>query len=343
MAVPRKTRGEYRPFYEALFNGKDYRQLSPEAKLCLLTLKGLSGVTGIRPWPVLAHSLAELTGLSVAKATTGVKQLVAAEWIEYEDGIVWVRRGLEFEPQMTPNNSDHRSHVQQSLLGLASSPIVHRFKAQYADFMLPPEPKGTKKKGDVRQADSHGDGQPEVQGVRQGVEQPVGLHSPSPTPTTSHTPTLTPSVSVVPVRAADGQHRTRLAVAANKGITEKFGEQPVPLRWDHPGTFAFAEALAAAGVDIDFAELALFRIASTKAPADGRPPSSLRYWESAVVDAWRSEEMQRVVATSATPGAAHGKAVDPMYFTAVREARAGDPEWQAYCRDRDITWEAAVA
>ena len=139
MGLPNKTRGEYRPIYEALFKGRDYRALSADAKLCLLTIQGLSGAMGLKEWSALAEQLAADCSIPVARAKAAVKRLQeptsdGTPWIEYEDGIVWLVRGLEFEPTMSPNNPKHRSHVAKAMIGMANAPILDRFRARYAVF-----------------------------------------------------------------------------------------------------------------------------------------------------------------------------------------------------------------
>ncbi|WP_461415368.1 hypothetical protein [Gemmatimonas sp.] len=136
MTTPRKTRGEYRPIYEALFHGKDYRVLSPEAKLLLLTLKGLCGAKGIAVWPALVPMLSELTGLQASAVTPALEELERRQWIEHEDRIVWVVRGLEFEPQVSPTNRKHKAWIERDLRALPRAPIVDRFRRRYAEFLF---------------------------------------------------------------------------------------------------------------------------------------------------------------------------------------------------------------
>lgn len=124
--------------------------------------------------------------------------------------------------------------------------------------------------------------------------------------TASTTASITTSSTAAAVRAPDGTHRKRLTAAANKGIADQFGEQPSPLRWDHSGTHRAAEALEAALVPLEFAERALYHLAKTRVPEDGRPPRTMRYYAAAVVDLWRAEEAHREAATLPTPESAGG-------------------------------------
>jgi hypothetical protein len=109
-------------------------------------------------------------------------------------------------------------------------------------------------------------------------------------------------VLTTPIGAVStGDAARRLTAAANKGIAEQFGEQPVPIRWDHPGTAATVAELDAAGVPTDEAERWLFDLSRSKAPADGRPPRTLRYYAKAVVEAWHAEQAHRDAATLPRP------------------------------------------
>lgn len=342
MATPRKTRGEYRPIFEALFYGKDYRDLTPEAKLTLLTLKGLCGAKGIKVWPALVPTLSELTGLAEKSVKAAVARLQKAGWIEHEDSIVWVVRGLEFEPQISQGDK-HRKWLATELETMPRAPIVERFRVHYGAFL------------------PRIDGVPiEAPHAAPPDNPPNGLSdtlsdspsdSPCDTTTPTPTPTLSPSRSLSPtttneavVVAADGAHRTRLVVRANQGIEEKFGSQPNPIRWDSRLTFEFAEALEAAGVPLDFAGERLYHIAKVARPSDGKPPSVMTYFTTAVVNAWQAERMKREMAVTPVPASesASGTPIRPLFYdAAIKGARAGDPEWIAHCAEHGIVWELA--
>jgi hypothetical protein len=334
MAKPkmRRIRGEYRPFFEALFTGKDFNVLSPDAKLGYMFVKGLSGAAGIRVWPAFTEQLAELTGIPTPRMKRAISDLTASNWLQTEGSIVWVVRGIDFEPQMVAGNPKHQVWLREHLDSLPRLAIVDRFRAHNAAwFCAGVEPS------------SDGDGPGVSDRVSDRPSDTLSDTNPLPVSlTTSQSLSLT--TTSAPVRAAEGSHRIRLAAAANQGITKLFGgEQPTPVRWDHAGSHQCADELEAAGVDIAFAESALFRIASTQMPGDGRAPTSLRYYTAALLHAWRAEEAHRMAATLATPGiSSAGSSKDPSYFTAIRFAREGDAEWQAYCREHNIDWEIAA-
>ncbi len=138
-------------------------------------------------------------------------------------------------------------------------------------------------------------------------------------PTTDHGPATNSEQApgAVRVSEADGTHRASLAAAANTGIKALYGEQPLPLRWDHPGAFVLAQRLEAAGVDLDFARRALFTLASTKRTADGKPPRTLKYFADALCDAWSGEVQRRHdVGVDAPDAIALGRPGHPAEMTA---------------------------
>ena len=153
------NRGEHRPFFEAWFDGKDYRQLSPEARLTLLTLKGTLGACGIKADPGLEMAIARRTGLDAARSDASLSELAAAGWIERDDDVIWLVRGFEFEPQLIASNPKHRTFVARVIGALPRVPIVDRFRAHYAAW-FPNTPSIPYRKG-------------------------IGITSPSPSPTSN--------------------------------------------------------------------------------------------------------------------------------------------------------------
>ena len=328
MANPRKTRGEYRPIYEALVDGPDYRKLTPTAKLCLVTIKLKAGPMGMRPWAALADTLAEMTGEKLTVVRTAVKQLLSNSWIEYEDGIVWLIRGMEFEPSVS-HGVKHRAWLERMLRGFPRAPIVDRFRAHYAAFF------GA---SDGAEGDRDSD---------RVSDTPCDRVSDTPADTTSPTTFPVPLTTPPPradaiVSSADGAHRQALANAANAGITAQFGEQINVVRWDRRTSIEAASDLEAAGVPVAFAERTIFTIASTTRPSDGTPATSLRYFTHAVVTAWAREVAKAGRETYQRPT---GPATSPDDGIpdewAIDYARKGEPSWQAYCDDRGIAWRAA--
>lgn len=133
-----------------------------------------------------------------------------------------------------------------------------------------------------------------------------------------------------------------LTAATNRGITQRYGEQPHPIRFSHPSVADTLAAFDAAGVPDEFASRVLFEKASA-CPLD-RPPRSLGYFRQAVIEAWQAEQAHRQAATFAVPAVEGGVVIgeDVMHRRmAVKFAKQGDPEWQAECQRLGIAWEAA--
>jgi hypothetical protein len=90
-----------------------------------------------------------------------------------------------------------------------------------------------------------------------------------------------------------------LTSAANQGITAKYGEQPNPLRFSHPGSLEVADAILSCGVPVLFARDAFYSAAQAcRLP---RPPSTLKYFLRQVLDAWDTEQSRTQAKDAPTP------------------------------------------
>lgn len=335
---PRKTRGEYRPIFEALFHGKDYRALSPDAKLVLLTIKGLGGALGMKVWPALVETLAELTGMPTPRAKKALSDLVKSGWVEHESGIVWVVRGLEFEPQIS-HGATHRAWFWNAIDALPRAAIVDRLCARYAYLF------GERPSDSLSHTPSHAPS-PSQSGTPSDRPDkphaiPVQVPVPVPVPNPVPVPVRSPSLGG---HAQEGGGSTLtddarlLTIAANAGISRRYGEQPSPIHHGHRGGIEAAEALRAEGVDIEFAHAVVFAYAS--ALTKDRPPRSVHYFTEHVIERWRDDQAKRAAAgyRGANVPAAE---MDQMHTFAIRYAQQGAEEWQLYCDKREILWRAA--
>jgi len=100
-----------------------------------------------------------------------------------------------------------------------------------------------------------------------------------------NTPSPSPSPSPTPVKAAAASPRIVLTVAANEGITARYGEQTRPIDANAGHTLVAVEAIAAAGVPLDFAAQAIRDAAGSLNGA--KAPGTLKYFVGAVLDRWR--------------------------------------------------------
>ena len=130
------SRGAYRPIYAALVDGPDFQALTPAARLTLFVLKVTLGSAGIDVQPGLVPSLQDRTGLGAAEAAEAIAELEAAGWIQRDQNIVWLVRGLEFEPQLSAQNVNHRLALQRHIASLPRRPIVKRFMARYRAWFI---------------------------------------------------------------------------------------------------------------------------------------------------------------------------------------------------------------
>jgi hypothetical protein len=79
-----------------------------------------------------------------------------------------------------------------------------------------------------------------------------------------------------------------LVAAANRGIRERFGEQPSPIRHSAGSTHEAVEAIQGAGVPIAFARDAVFTCA--RECSLDRAPRSLKYFVGFVIDRWHASQ-----------------------------------------------------
>jgi hypothetical protein len=91
-----------------------------------------------------------------------------------------------------------------------------------------------------------------------------------------------------------------LVSAANRGIAERWGEQPSPILPTSGSTFEAIDELARNGVPVSFARDAIYTwcVAGAGATSDGRPPRSLRYFVGHVTDRWTQSQALSAAATS---------------------------------------------
>jgi hypothetical protein len=174
-----------------------------------------------------------------------------------------------------------------------------------------------------------GDSQEDERSVSSTNQQPATMdHG----PTTDHGPWSSNQQPTTVAGAA-----VLLATAVNAGIEARYGEQPLAIRHSHPGSHKCAEALLAAGVDLEFAHAVIFAYASSLTL--DRPPRSLGYFTQHVLDRWESEqERQRAATYRPNADVVRVPEVDQMRAFAIQYARGGNAEWQSYCDDRGIDW-----
>lgn len=124
-------RGEYRAIHVALIDDPDFLQLSPPARLALMTLKLILGVSGIDVVRALVPELMATTGYDEATIRAAVDELTAGRWILIEGRVVWLRNGLRFEPSKPLASENGRKGISAHLETLPRVALVNRFADYY--------------------------------------------------------------------------------------------------------------------------------------------------------------------------------------------------------------------
>jgi hypothetical protein len=131
-----KKRGDYRSIFCAFWDDPDIHTLSHEAYRVLTTLKGTLPAAGIGV--VYVSQLAERCNMEKAAVERAFGEL--ADWIRRERNIVWIVRGLRYEPSLSSNDRKHQAYLRDRVLApLGAVPIVDAFKREYAEWFAPEE------------------------------------------------------------------------------------------------------------------------------------------------------------------------------------------------------------
>lgn len=265
-----RDRGEYRAIYEVLYDGKDWCLLTPEARLVWLVLKGTLGAAGINAMPATEHVLASRTGYAPAVVGTALAELQAKQWIERDGMVLWVLRGLDFEPNLLPSNEKHRTFITRHLASLPRLAIVDRFRVAYPDWFpgeaVPPAPIGM---------------------PSEGVSKAPPITNTTTIPLTNPT---TVSVSVA--------YHVRCVIALNQALRV----HPIlgsSFREIAASEMAGAVTWEADGIPITLVEQIIAEQVAKYRPTErNRQPFSLKYFDGAVR---RSQEIKTIAATELPP------------------------------------------
>lgn len=124
-------RGYFSAVYRSLWDDPDFQKLNPVSKLVFLNLR----TSPLSNMPVIYHYYIEAierqTGLSsemINKALDTLSHRPShSPWIALEQGIVWVRKGLKYDPNIILRNEKHRTAVINIVLSLPKLQIVRDF------------------------------------------------------------------------------------------------------------------------------------------------------------------------------------------------------------------------
>lgn len=125
------NRGVYRAIYTNLWDDPDFRSFPAEVKLVFLNIRTspLSNMPCIYPFYV--EAIEKQTGLQRKTIEKALDTLCNTRWIAIQDGIVWVRNGLRYDPNISLGNQLHLKAIKKILQGLPKSKLVSDFCAYY--------------------------------------------------------------------------------------------------------------------------------------------------------------------------------------------------------------------
>jgi hypothetical protein len=162
-------RGQYRVFFTRLLNGPSFLALGRHARAILYPLKLRLPPYGIAAIPAAGAVLAEDAALLPEEAAAGLDDLAEHGWIEREGNVIWLVRGLEFEPHLNDRDAKHRKYILAVIEALPSRNIVRRFVHRYANW-FPEGYMGEPSEGSIL---SPNGGPPE--GSNEGPPEPLSI------------------------------------------------------------------------------------------------------------------------------------------------------------------------
>ena len=133
-------RGIYRSIYVALWDDPDFRKFSADEKLIFLNLR-TSPLTNLAAvYSFYIEGIERQTGLARDVIFKGLKGLCDKGWIQIEDGVIWIVKGLRFDPGISLESPNHLIAIKKTLLGLPRLQIIRDFLDYYQINMPYPIP-----------------------------------------------------------------------------------------------------------------------------------------------------------------------------------------------------------
>lgn len=131
-------RGQYRPIFSRLWDDPDFRKLSTETKLIFLYLRTCNDCHRAAIYKFSFENCEDATGFDKDIILNSIQILSKTDppWIEIEGKIIWIRKGLHFDPSFNPNNENHLKAIKTQLYNLPKSQIVKNFLDFY-HFPIP--------------------------------------------------------------------------------------------------------------------------------------------------------------------------------------------------------------
>ena len=127
----RDDRGYYRAIYTVLWDDLDFRDLDSSTKLVFFFLR--TSPDSNRPciYRCYIEAIKKYTGLPEETIKDSMDTLCKTNWIEYQDGIVWVKKALKFDPAISLQNIPHLKSVKKAIRSLPKLAIVDSFLEFY--------------------------------------------------------------------------------------------------------------------------------------------------------------------------------------------------------------------
>jgi len=133
-------RGLYRSIYCAIWSDSDFRKFSPDEKLVFLYLRTSPLSNLIALYPFWIEPIEQQTGLSREAIQRALSTLSDRGWIAIEDGLVWIKKGLRFDPQISLRHENHLIGIKKAVLALPRLGLVRDFIDFYGIDMPYPIP-----------------------------------------------------------------------------------------------------------------------------------------------------------------------------------------------------------
>jgi hypothetical protein len=133
-------RGLYRSIYCSIWSDAEFKKFSPEEKLVFLNLRTSPLTNILAMYPFYVEAIEQQTGLSREVIVRALDSLSIKGWIQIEEGVVWIKKGLRFDPQISLQNENHRIAVRKAILNLPKLQIVADFINFYGIDMPYPMP-----------------------------------------------------------------------------------------------------------------------------------------------------------------------------------------------------------
>lgn len=122
-------RGGYGSVYRAIFNDPDFQLLSSASRLVLLTCR--LSKNNIAIFRYYIGELCEQTGLTQKQVEQSLEELstrpIDDPWMTLDKTLIWVRKGLRYDPHFRVSDPKHLKNIQTILQSLPKSTVIEDF------------------------------------------------------------------------------------------------------------------------------------------------------------------------------------------------------------------------